>query len=293
MCHYHNLLMQEQGYYAKLRTAFLEENNYNVLFLGSSRVEMHYDPRLFDSITGFNSFNLGLAGASPQQAYAALCGYLKNSAAPEHLFYEVDYHSLKRNDEIKDFNNYFPVLRNPTLRHQFSRIDPRMDHFYYNPFFSWPFTGFKNLSTGIHNCLRIPNRNDSLYYKGFVKEVLRPDLNYISAKPYFSFFELTNRQYLDSIILLCKKKRTNITLISSPVFAGGKTELLNKEQITAQIADIAKQNNILYYDLSSLPFCNGREFFVDHYHMNYRGATIFTRQLAVLVNNKVKKISLK
>ncbi|MEO6304234.1 MAG: hypothetical protein ABIP51_13800, partial [Bacteroidia bacterium] len=173
--HYKGLLKQTKGYYGKYTTAFLKENNFNVLFLGSSRAEMHYDTKLFDSLTGSNSFNLSLAGANPQVAYAALKTYLVKSKAPKHLIYEIDYHYLGFNSgEIKEFNNYFPFLSIPELRSQFNKIDPRINHFYYDPYYSFPYTGFKNLSTSLHGWLNIPNQIDSLYYKGYFKESLRP-----------------------------------------------------------------------------------------------------------------------
>ena len=103
--HYRGLLKQTAGYYEKYNTAFINKNNFNVIFLGSSRAEMHYNTYIFDSLTKQNSFNLSLAGATPQVAFAALKAYLLNSKAPEYLFYEIDYHFLKyESNEIKNFN---------------------------------------------------------------------------------------------------------------------------------------------------------------------------------------------
>lgn len=291
--HYNNLLMQKQGYYAKLRQAFLEPGDYDVLFLGSSRVEMHYDTRLFDSLTQRNSFNLGLAGATPPLAWAALKAYLSGHTAPRLVIYEVDYHALNVGNEIKDFNNYFPVLRNPVLRQELNRIDPRMQHFYYNPYYSWPFTGIKNLSTGLRNRLGLPGLTDSLYYKGFEREVLRPALHYTPAPPYSSWLNATNRAALDSITLYCRKKNIHVVWVSSPMFGGGRIGLQNKPAILKQLHDMARRGGLEYYDLSSLPFCARRDLFVDHYHMNYAGARLFTARLAAIVNNKSKNNSLK
>lgn len=292
--HYKGLLKQTAGYYAKYNTAFLKKNDFNLLFLGSSRAEMHYNTKLFDSLTGLNSFNLSLAGANPQIAFAALKTYLQKSNAPEYLIYEVDYHYVKyRSSEVKEFNNYFPYLSEPELRGQFSKVDSRMDHFYYNPYYSFPFTGFKNLSTSLHGWLNIPNQIDSLYYKGYFKESLRPNLTFKHVMPYHNFFNISDRNYLDSIITICKQYNTQITLVSSPIFAGGKVDLKNKGQIIAQLHNIAKINNISFYDLSSLSFCNNRKLFIDHYHLNYLGATKFTTCFCSLFNNKIATISLK
>ncbi|WP_317897273.1 hypothetical protein [Aurantibacillus circumpalustris] len=292
--HYKGLVKQKEGYYGKLQEAFFEENAYSVLFLGSSRAEMHYDTQLFDSLTGENSFNLGLAGATPRVAFSALKAYLLHSKAPKYLIYEVDYYALKKkSSEIKEFNNYFPLLTNPVLRKQFSNIDSRMSQFYYNPYFSWPYTGLKNLSTSIHGWLNIPNQTDSLYYKGFVREVFRPSLNFISTKKQYAYFNISERSYLDSIIACCIENNTKITLMSSPIFAGGYLDVLNKASIISQLKNIATINKIDYYDLSSLPFCNNRGLFIDHRHLNYTGAKNFNPHLVNIFNNKIVLSALK
>lgn len=292
--HYWGLLKQTSGYCAKYRTAFFEKNDFDVLFLGSSRVEMHYSTKIFDSICHKNSFNLSLAGATPQVAFAALKAYAVNSKMPQQLFYEIDYHFVKyKSTEVKEFNNYFPYLSNDVLRSEFNKIDSRMDHFYYNPYFSFPYTGFKNLSTSMHGWLNIPNKTDSLYYKGHIKEVFRPHLNYNPVTPYYTYFNVSDRNYLDSIIQFCKSHKTTITLVSSPIFGGGKVDLVNKKAIIQQLQDISKINGISYFDLSSLDFCNDRKLFIDHYHMNYSGSSKFTIYFSHFFNNKTHLNSLK
>jgi hypothetical protein len=286
--------MQNVGYYAKYKIAFFEKNDYNVLFLGSSRVEMHYNTKLFDSLTHYNSFNLSLSGATPPVAFAALKAYLLNSKAPQFLFYELDYHFLKYNStEIKEFNNYFPFLSNHVLLEQFNNIDGRIKHFYYNPYFSFPYSDLQNMSTSLHGWLKVPNVTDKLYYKGFIKLTTYKSLNYVPIDPYYSFISTTNRNYIDSIIILSKNIHSKLTLVSSPIFAGGMVDLKNKKQVISQISNIAKINKINYYELSSLPFCNQRKLFIDHYHMNFYGANKFTQILSQTFNNKIVVNSLK
>lgn len=292
--HYKGLLMQQLGYYAKYKTAFFKKNSYSVLFLGSSRAEMHYNTKQFDSLTKQTSFNLSLSGATPPVAFAALKAYLLNSKAPKYLIYEVDYHFLKYNAiEIKEFNNYFPFLSNTVLRNEFNKIDSRINHFYYNPYYSFPYTGLKNISTSLHGWFVVPNATDKLYYNGFIKLNKFKSLGYIPITPYYAFVSRSNRNYLDSIIQLCKKNNTTIALVSSPIFAGSKLDVANKPEVKRHINYIAKINNIGYYDLSSLPFCNNRNLFIDHYHMNYKGAVKFTAYLSNLFNNKITLHSLK
>jgi hypothetical protein len=194
---------------------------------------------------------------------------------------------------VKEFNNYFPFLRNPALRKEFSRIDKRMEHFYIDPYYSFPYTGLKNISTSLHGWLNIPNRNDSLYYKGYLKETPGPNLGFEPSKPYYTWFDVKERDYLDSIIVLCKKNNMRLTLLSSPIFGGGEVDVKNKKQIQQQLRNIALINGLQYFDLSSLPFCNRRNLFVDHFHMNPAGAAIFTEYFSSFIHNKLSGNTLK
>jgi hypothetical protein len=286
--HYKGLTRQTKGYYGKYVTAFERKNNFDVLFLGSSRAEMAYATGLYDTLTGSRSFNLGTAGATPKVALAILRTYLASSEAPKQIVYEVDYHALKREShEVREFNNFFPFLKNPTLRREFGKIDPRVKWFYYLPFYSWPYTGIKNISTSLHGWLGIPNATDPFYYNGFIRELSRPPLDFQPTRVIFSFFHPAERDALDSIIVLCKSRSIKLYLVSSPVFSCGKIELLNKDRITAQLNDIAIVHGLRYYDLSCLSFCGDRRYFVDHYHVNYAGARLFTQELVKTVNNKI------
>ncbi|MCU0361287.1 MAG: hypothetical protein MUF75_11330, partial [Bacteroidia bacterium] len=166
------------GFYGKLNTVFLKHNAYTTLFLGSSRAEMHYDIPCIDRVTSWKSYNAGLAGASPMMAFTVLKLYLNKSACPKRVFYEVDLHGLKeKHSEIFEFNNYFPLLSDPLIRKEFSKIDARMPHFYLNPFYSLPYTGLKNISTGLHAWLGLPTQSDALYHNGFM-----PSLSSVKQK---------------------------------------------------------------------------------------------------------------
>ncbi len=280
--HYSLLLSQKEGYYAHYRQAFLTKNSYDVLFLGSSRCQMHYNTLLFDSITGFNSFNLGIPGATPKISYLALLTYLEKSNNPDYLFMELDFHFLKHQAvELKDFQNFFPFLIDESFRKNFGKADARLLQAYYNPYYSWPYTGFKNLSSSLHIALDIPGKTDTLFYKGYFKEILKPTLNNYEPQREYQFFHPQERNYLDSIIAICKQKNIDLFLVSSPAYEGAKDDVINKTSIIKQLGNIAKANQLPYGDFSYIDSCSNRlNYFTDNFHMNYAGARIFTQKLS-------------
>jgi len=290
--HWKGLLQQEQGYYAKYRTAFLEKNEYDVVFLGSSRVAMHYNTAMFDSLTGSNSFNLSLSGATPRVSLAALKAYLEKSAVPKYIFLETDLHNVHANGDIMESNNYFPFFQNQTLLNEFNQIDPRMKHFYYNAFYSSPYTGYKNISTSLHSWFGVKGKIDDRFYKGYVKNDYENGSCLQLVKPYKGGFSAMNGKYFEEIIRFCKQKNIQLVLVSSPMFAGGKIDLLNKGQIVTTLDAYAQLYGLQHWNLSSTPYCNQRNLFIDHFHMNYKGARLFTAKLADLYSNNCQKNAL-
>ncbi len=283
--------MHKKGYYAKYTEAFFGNTPYDVVFLGSSRVAMHFNTFVFDSITGFNSFNLSLSGANSPLAFAALKTYLANHKAPLYLFYETDLHFVKFNtNDIKEFNNYFPFLKNKTLLNEFNKIDNRFKHFYYNPYYSWPYIGIKNISSSLHGWLGKEDKYDALFFKGYIKDNFHSQLiEKDTVKPYFNYFEPKNRAYLDSIIQLCKENSIQIALITSPMFKGGNKDVSNMESMLNQVNNIALANKIEHWNMLSAQYNQREELFVDHFHMNYLGANLFSISFAQKFSNKFQK----
>ncbi len=269
------------GVFEKYNTMFLKKNNYNVLFLGSSRTEMHFDPKLFDSITGSNSYNIGVTGATPRIAFKILKAYCSKSSLPDYLIFDVDIHFLKYGfDIINHFPRYFPYLKNEVLLEEFNQIDDRFKQFKYNPFYSLPYSNINLLSVSLHGWLNIPGKYDTCYYKGFAGTV-RGELETLPVKRFYTFFNVKERQYLDSIINFSKKNNVKLLLITSPMFGGGKLEMINKPQITAQIKNIAISNGINYLDFSEFAPSNKRQYYIDYYHMTSSGANAFTREFSL------------
>lgn len=260
---------------------FLKKNDYNVLFLGSSRVEKHFNTKIFDSITRLNSFNLGVTGATPRIAYGVLKAYCSKSKLPEYLIYDFDYHFLKYGiDTIKHFPRYFPFLDNTVLFQQFNQIDNRFCQFKNNPFYSLPFSNVRMLAASLHGWSGIEGAFDTTYYKGFTDLCFTDTLKKKMNKPFYGFIHPVERQYIDSIINFAAINNIKLLLVTSPMYAAVNSEMLNKKQVLEQLANIAQLNGLKYLDLSNQWFTDRMRYFTDYYHMTGEGADIFTCNFA-------------
>jgi len=64
------------GLFDKFNEVFHQKNYHELIFVGSSRAECHFNPRVFDSITGLNSYNIGVSGSNNSFTYGILKSYL-------------------------------------------------------------------------------------------------------------------------------------------------------------------------------------------------------------------------
>lgn len=279
---YIGIRKNQNGVYEKYKTVFLKENSYNVLFLGSSRTEMHFNTRIFDSITGMNSYNIGVTGATPRIAYSVLKAYCSKSKNPEYLIFDLDYHFLKYGiDTIRNFPRYFPFLQNDVLLQSFSSIDSRFNMFKYNAIYSLPFSNVRMLAASLHGWLGSVTKEDSSYYKGFTLVNYRDTIKQENVKPFYAFIHPMERLYIDSIIQYANTNSIKLLLLTSPMYCEVSTRVINKQQIISQLKNIARINHLRYSDFSLRPYSKRKGYFSDFYHMNGQGASLFTGEFAL------------
>ena len=291
---YIGIRKNKQGIFNKYNEIFLKQGNtYDVLFLGSSRAEMHFETKLFDSITHLNSFNLGVSGASIKVNYLLLKTYCQQHQVPKHVILNIDYFSLKSDiDMLNDFPRYFPYLNNQFLRAELNGVDHRFNSFYYNPFHSLPYTQIEYLSASLHGWLNINGKYDTLMYKGFQTMPPNEHGEILKTTPIYSFISIKNRQYIDSLISFSKKNQIQLTLITTPIYGGGHHQVLNKSRLVNQLNHIAFINHIPYYDYTDSLKFNNPELYFDNEHLNLTGAKKFSTSFSRVFYNNMPQTTL-
>lgn len=281
------LRMNKKGVFDKYNTLFLKKNTYTALILGSSRAEMHTNVILLDSLTGLNTFNAGVSGASTRVAFAVLKAYTVKSKMPKTVFLECDFHiNHLLTDTIFNFPRYFPYLSNTVLYDEFKAIDPRFSQFKYNPFYCLPFLGIPYINPSLNGWFHKEGKYDASYKNGFFKNTEIDHYDHFNTKQYFGFINKETRHYLDSIIVFCRKKNVQLVFTMSPAYVKAQHEVLNKRQIIEQYKNIAFINHLPlfnYSDDSTLIY--NKSYFEDNYHMLYSGALIYTQKIASDFNN--------
>lgn len=284
---YNGMQRNTEGVYHKYSTIFLKKNNFNTLILGSSRAEMHLDVKLLDSLTGLNSFNAAVSGASTRMAFIVLKSYLQHSNMPKTIFLEIDFHiSHLKTDTIFNFPRYFCYLSNPVLYSELTKIDARFVQFKYNPFYSLPFSGINSLSPALHGWLRKTTKYDMYYRNGFFENTVNDHYDHFDVKKFTGFIHPETKQYLDSFLVFSKNNNCKLVFTVSPIFKNAETEVLNKQAIIENFKQIANKNRVKFLDFSNdTTISNHKYYFEDNYHMLYSGARKYTKKIAEQYNN--------
>ncbi len=87
-----------------------DTTTYDVIFIGSSRIYVHIDPRIIDSVCGVNSYNLGLDGSSITEQLPVLKKYMQKHRAPKLIVLGLDYGTLNAANLPFDYPVYYNYM---------------------------------------------------------------------------------------------------------------------------------------------------------------------------------------
>lgn len=279
---YFGTKQNQAGEYNKLNTLFLKENNYDLIIVGSSRAESHFNTFIIDSVTNLNSYNLGLEGAEMELMRTQLESYLLNSKPPKYVVLNIDYHIFyegEKEDTIYRFPRFFPYLfYNNLLYNNLKKIDKRFFYFKWNPFYSLAHMDDKYIYAGLKGYMGITNKLDEKYYKGFtpIPDEFQRDFSKEKYTSYKSSPPASVYSCIKSIVHICKKVNSKLIFVISPIYYKRVNSITGEEMFMAYIKSIARKNSYIYKDYSTHSLCFNASLFSDPNHLNEKGSTVFS-----------------
>jgi len=249
-----------------------KNENYDILFIGSSRVANHIDTKLFDDLSNKKTINLGVEGAGLSDNLLQLKLLVSNNTI-SNVFLQIDSNFeydkpsniaiseampfLNSNDIInthikKNFNNYKKLKYIPFYRYAIN--DPKI--------------GFREMVLSFIN--KKPKTNPSIGFTPMFGNKFPLIENSLPET-----IKLNNI-VLDEIIDICRKNKIQLTLYISPYCS----KIKNKKYIeklrtkVPNLIDLSKgYDDKLFYNCS---------------HLNNQGAKIFTTNLYHATKDKIK-----
>ena len=271
----------------------LVNNNENiqVLFIGSSLAQNNINPIVFDSVTKSTSYNFGYPGAKIEHSQMIIKRYLNsNHPPPQKILIMLEPYVLDTTLEINFPVQYYPFYKDTIIYNFVSKYDPDIKFIK-----KFPFLGVTKYNDylkylGVSGVL-FPNRLTSKLLKGF--EPLDKNSwkeNNELPKNRTKELLISKRKLdpeinrLEEICKLCSQKNIQLYFILPPTYKGKREKNYNPDNFINDLKLIVEKYNIHLFDNSDIDLCQKKELFFDYHHLNKKGADIYTRILANLIN---------
>lgn len=286
---------------------FYNQNNMDVLFVGSSHCYRSFNPLVADKVLNKNTFNAGSSNQRLDASYFLIKEALKKYQTKEvclelHYWFSMDV--LYKEQTQMTATYIISDFAKPSLDKLSFLLNASNSKYYVNSFligtrnrnkiFDFDYIK-RNLKT--KNSAPYKNYDYSLcsrkneWYagKGFVasNELLKSDA-VDSDKTVFDLSSISKdwKRDLFRIIDFCNKNDIKLSFVVAPV-TGLYLADRNYDEYHSFINDIAVQNDIFFYDSNVLNNYD-YSFFKDIHHLNEKGANRFTNDFC---NEYLKMVS--
>lgn len=250
-----------------------KKQNFDVVFLGSSRVANHINTKLFDSLSSKKTINLGVEGAGLNDNLLQLKLLIANNTI-SNVFLQIDFNYESIDPSNISISEAMPFINNDIISSHLKKEFKNFKKLQYIPFYRYaindPKIGFREMVFSIFN--KKPRTNPSI---GFTPKFG----NKLSLEKADQLPDgiRQNNKVLEDIINLCKEKKITLTLFVAPFCSNTKNlDYINKlsERVPNLINLSKNYNDSLFYNCG---------------HLNSKGANLFTTHLYNATKNRIKQ----
>lgn len=252
-------------------------NDKEIVIIGSSRANYHYNPQIIrDSLCINNKeyevYNAGISG----HFLDVNCCYIQcilSRYIPDLIIFDTIDSFFYNTRDIGGLNCLYPYYHsnecvysylNDVITDNKIKIQLFFNQYIYN-----------------EKIIRLINAisESGEYNDGYLPLYGKMDITKYESDDKISETDEDLVEIFKSTLQLCKKKNVNIIVASSPRFKGSNNVITDS---------ICREYNIPYIDLSHI-FDNDPEYFKDDSHLNNNGATIYTKIFSEKLKNLIKE----
>lgn len=289
-----------------------EQDNIDVLFVGSSHCYRSFVPEILDEKLGQNTFNAGSSSQFLDGSYMLIKEAVRNNNV-KHVYLEIYFgcaFDVKKERTTLTSTYIISDYMRPSFDKYLYLYNATTSDYYANSFivarrnwrelFDFDYIGeilIKKSSDSYKNYGYSNISDDTEWYagKGYVaNNSAVSNWDFFSTKGYapidINSISEDWKNDLDGIISFCEKKDIPLTFIGAPMsnflLAGNG----NYDEYIACVKEVIGDRDVDYYDFNLCKekyFPNTSKYFKDVDHVNCYGAEAFSNSFARLVNNEV------
>ena len=245
----------------------------DVLVFGSSRAEHHYNTVMMTDSLKMKSYNCGQAGYGIILSYGRLQMILKRYI-PKIIIYDItpDFDILDLHDNPKHLYRLKPFYEREGIDSIFWTVDPTEKYKMISNMYQHNSSYLRN----IVSCLfSISTDDDLMGYEPLEGEMdtMKIDRNHIDYEQIEGYkIDSVKIYYIRKFIEMAKLHNINIVFVSSPVWYGQNSRILEPIQKLCTIYEVQ-----LYDYSNEKKYIHQNCYFKDGVHLNSKGADLFTK----------------
>ncbi|GHC59505.1 hypothetical protein [Ulvibacter litoralis] len=247
-----------------------ENENFDVVFLGSSRVANHIDTELFENLSNKKTINLGVEGAGLNDNLLQLKLLIAKNTVKT-IYLQIDTNFESENPSNIVISEAMPFISNPIVKNHVKKYFNNFNKLTYIPFYRYaindPKIGFREFFLSLINKKPRIAPSNGFAPKFGNRTPLRGHNLPITIKQ--------ENSVLNEFIEICKKNEIQLLLYTSP-YCSSTNNLNYFEKLTLKIPGLINYskgfNDTLFFNCG---------------HLNNKGAQEFTNLLYITTKNKL------
>lgn len=258
-----------------MKDAFEGNINADILIIGSSRAEMHFNPEIIEKHSGLSAFNFGESLVDWNLIRFRLDTYLRYNRSPDYIIANVDAAMFMRvASEYKVRPHFLPYL---LFNKDFMELYDVPIEDYLFPLARY--VGYRKLPIVVFSLWLKDSTVSTQRIKGF-SPVNRPfddrHLAQFREKDY-SNLDISPTQFYQ--YLQAKLPHATIIGVHTPILIESIKEMDLKQLRVDSFQAEFEERGWIFLDYSFGPISQNKNYFYNTTHMNYKGAERFTRTL--------------
>lgn len=256
-----------------------------LLITGSSRALSHYEPRIIQRETGYQTFNIGVNGSQTDMQLAVLKTYLRHNRQPSLIVHNLDSFAFQTtHGGVSAPGYYLPYLNEEPIYAALARINAETWKSKDLPLYGYAVEDMNyTWLVGLGALFGWQPRETR--HAGFEPRATRWTGDFESFRrnnPDGVTFPIEPEGLLvfEEFVRVCRDRGIPVLLVYSPVYYEMQALEKNRDQVFARLHEVAERQGALLWDFSLSPVSFDRANFANSQHLNADGAARFSEDLA-------------
>ncbi len=269
--------------------------NADIIINGSSRAYFGYNSKLIGEVLNSDCFNIGFNAGGYNLQKSKFNIYLKKNRKPKVIIQNIDLSHFFKNTELPDEWQFIPFINNEIINSFIIEYDSKYKYLPYVPLLKYN-QNIQLLKKGIiANFSTSVAKNEKTIY-GFSPQdrIFKIDYHNLERikKDKYDFNEIGFRKEIKEMVYFYFRrldKDAKVIFVWAPehklrcsLFFPEKGKILINELNRIE----SENKNFQFIDMRVDEISDHDEYYYDTYHLNAKGADIFSKELAV----KIKEI---